>query len=68
MRRMKHRSWRRSFVPALVAALALLAGAARGEWTLVSDGAQELNPAIQETVWKTPRPPHGPHDWIEVHR
>ena len=37
-------------------------------WALVSDGPHLLNASIHETVWRTPRPPGGTHDHIEVHR
>lgn len=37
-------------------------------WTLISDGPHPLDTSLRETVWRTPRPPGGPHDWIEVHR
>ena len=39
-----------------------------GEWTLVSDAANDLNSTIHETVWQTSRPSGGEYDRIELHR
>lgn len=57
----------------VAAYLLLCAVAVRGQsegaqWTVVSQGAHELDAGIDETVWRSPRPPNGPHDQIEVHR